>query len=75
MSKDQPMFRVTRDNDVDVEYKMKESTVASLNDYVSFLKDLDEQEATPGEILDIIVPQALKKDKAFSQWCTQKEGK
>jgi hypothetical protein len=70
--KEQPMFRVTRDKDIKVEFNLKESTVSSLESYVEFLKDLEDQEATAGEILDVLVPQALKKDKAFSQWCASR---
>lgn len=72
-SKELPMFRVTRDQEVELELKMKESTKNSLEDYVAFLKELDDQEASPGEILDVLVPQALKKDKAFIQWCSKKD--
>lgn len=65
--KAQPMFQVLRDGDVDVKYTVKQSTSKSLEDYVKFLEDSD-SEATPGEILDLLVPQALKKDKAFASW-------
>ena len=62
-----PMFVVNRDENVEVKYQVKESTSKSLDDYVKFLKESD-SEATPGEILDLLVPQALKKDKAFASW-------
>ena len=62
-----PMFVVNRDEDVEVKHKVKESTSKSLADYVEFLKESG-SEAQEGEILDLLVPQALKKDKAFASW-------
>ena len=67
-----PMFIVNRDENIEVKYQVKESTSKSLDDYVAFLKESD-SEATPGEILDLLVPQALKKDKAFASWASKND--
>lgn len=71
MAEDKPLFNVVKDQDVEVELTLKESTRKTISDYKDFLKDASGSEVEIGEILDVLVPTALKKDKAFTKWSSK----
>ena len=73
MSKEKPLYGVVRDPSTSAEVKVRESTLKTLNDYAEFLKENTDTEVEIGEILDEVVPQAFRKDKAFQNFLTNAE--